>query len=325
MVKILIRIIGVVVVLAIVILVVVMFQLGTIIKTGVEKFGPQFTGTTVTLEKAIVRPITGKAMMKGLVVGNPEGYKTPHSIRLGEFSADLNMKSLGSDTIVIDKILIDGPEITYEMKSLKQNNIKAIIDNVQSKSPPKEDVEPEGKTASKDQADEPSKKVVIKDLTVSSGKLRFSSTLMGGKAITIPLPKIQMEGIGEESGGVSIADAISLILGEILKSVGQAAAGSTDLAKAGLDKLGDGAGKAVGALGESASATLESLQDVPVGALADGAADAVGGLAGDASDAVGGALGAGTKSIGKGTKKIGESVGGLLKGSGSKKDQEENE
>ena len=325
MMKILIRIIGVIIVLMIVVILVVTVQLGTIIKTGVENFGPQFTGTTVTLEKVIVRPIIGKATMKGIVVGNPDGYQTPNSIRIGEFSADLNMKSLSSGTVVIEKILVDDPEITYEMKSLKQNNIKAIIDNAQSKSPPKENAEPEGKMVSKDRTDGPSKKVVIKNLTVNSGKLRFSSTLMGGKALNIPLPSIQLERIGEESGGVSIAEAISLILNEILKGVGQAASDSEDLAKVGLDKLRDGAAKAVDPFIESASATLDSLENVPVGELANGAADAVSELAGGTVSAAGDALGEGPKSVGKGAKKVSERVGGLLKGSASKKEQKKNE
>lgn len=328
--KILLRIVGIVFVLLIVVLVVVMFQLGAIIKQGVETFGPQFTGTTVTLEKAVVRPISGKAMMKGLVVGNPEGYKTPSSIRLGNFSAHLDMRSLKSDTIVIKETLIDGPEITCEIKSLKQNNIKAIIENVQAKSTPDEGAKPKEKVDKKDSPDEPSKKVVIKDLVISGGKLHFSSTLMGGKAVPVPLPNIHLEGIGEESGGVSMAEAVTLVLREILKSAFNSAEGSAELAAAGVKMLGDGAIKAVGAVAESTTAALDALQDsaavgeatAKAGELADGAADAVGDLSSDAADAVSGALGEGTKSVGDGAKKIGKSVGGLL-GSGSKKDEEE--
>ena len=66
-----------VVVLALLVVVGVHFFLDGAIKRGVETIGPKLTKTQVTLNNVSLSLLSGSGKMKGLVVGNPEGFKTP--------------------------------------------------------------------------------------------------------------------------------------------------------------------------------------------------------------------------------------------------------
>ena len=47
-----------------------------------ETFGPQAAGVPVTLDSVSLSLFSGSAALKGLVVGNPEGYKTTNAMSL---------------------------------------------------------------------------------------------------------------------------------------------------------------------------------------------------------------------------------------------------
>jgi len=51
------------------------------IKRGVETFGPELTKVQVKLEYVNLSLLTGSGKIRGLLVGNPEGYKTPSPFR----------------------------------------------------------------------------------------------------------------------------------------------------------------------------------------------------------------------------------------------------
>ena len=78
-------------------------------------------------QAAVCEPVllSGAGTIKGLVVGNPAGFKTPSAINVGAASLVLEPSSLLSDKIVIKSIKVQGPEITFET-NLKDNNLSKI-------------------------------------------------------------------------------------------------------------------------------------------------------------------------------------------------------
>ena len=211
----------------VVLVVVVTLFLGPIIKTSVETIGPQVAGVDITLEKAGINLFTGNVKLKGLIVGNPEGFKTPSLMELDQFVVDLDLGSLLTDTIVIKQIHIDGPQITYE-RSLRASNLGTLQKNLapaEDKTPAEE---PEEKAAKKKKA--PAKKVIIEDFLFENGKINVSITLAGGKQLTVPLASIHLENIGKESEGASITEVVTEVFDAITKSVGTAVASSADFA-----------------------------------------------------------------------------------------------
>ena len=121
---------AVLILLVVIAIVVVASQAGSLIQRGVETYGPEITGTSVRLSDVDISLLSGHASINNLVVGNPKGFKTAEAFRVGEVSVTLDVVSLFSDQIRIEKILIAGAELTYEQVN-KRSNIDALKRNVE--------------------------------------------------------------------------------------------------------------------------------------------------------------------------------------------------
>ena len=136
----------------------------------------------------------------------------------------MNLKSLTTDTIIIDEILVDKPVITYEMLSLTQNNIKQLQENIAKNTASAEKAEKQDNAAAKSSATDKSaaKKVIIKLVKVNEGELRAITPLQNDKhALDIKLPSITLTDIGADKKGESITASISKILTKILNTASQ--------------------------------------------------------------------------------------------------------
>lgn len=248
-----------------VLLVLLMLSLGAIIKTAVTTAGPKLAGVPIQLQKVTVNPFGGLVHIKGLIIGNPQGFNTPSAMELSEFKVDLAMGSLFTDTIVIKQILIDGPQITYE-KSLKSSNLSTLQENLAPKqaSAPKQETAPAAKPAEKKAA----KKVIIEDFQLNGAKVNMTITALGGKKMTLPLPDIKMKDIGKKSDGASPAEVISEVFDSITKAVVEAAS-----------SVGDAAGKALKDAGGAATDAAKGATDAAKGAV-NSVKKGIGGLLG---------------------------------------------
>ncbi len=84
-------------------------QLDSIVKVGVETGGPETLKVPVTVESVSLSPFSGKVAIKGLEVGQPEGYGEGMIASVGSFDMKLKPSSLMSDHIIIESIVIDAP------------------------------------------------------------------------------------------------------------------------------------------------------------------------------------------------------------------------
>lgn len=188
------------------------------IKKGVESVGPRVTQTSVTLDTVDLSPLSGSGTLKGLIIGNPEGFQSEHIFSLGQIDLTVDKGSFFSDTIVIEKIHIKEPDISYERK-LTSSNIRELQENIEAFTGPKsESAEAEGA----------SKKLVIKELVIEDGTI-FVGALGVGQ--TVPLPRIEMANIGEEGTEANVAEVLNEVLGKVLTAVGPALANAGELGK----------------------------------------------------------------------------------------------
>lgn len=256
------------------------FFLGSIVKTAAEKAGPMVMGVPIKLEQAKFQLFRGAITLRGFVLGNPEGFKTEQAIGVGEVTVELDPKSLLTDTIVIKRIYVDAPDITYEL-GLGKSNIGRILE--QASGPEKAESEEKKEPAAEEKA---GTKVVIEDFLIENGHIRISTTLAMGAAAPIPLPTIHLTDIGKESEGASPIEVIRQVLGAIVGSVTKVVTGAAGLVGDGAQAVGEGAVKAV-----------------------DATADVVG----DGAKAVGGAVLKTGEAVGEGASKVIGGVTGIFK------------
>jgi hypothetical protein len=198
------------------------------IKSSVEKFGPEITQTAVTLESANLSILGGSGTLKGLNVGNPEGFNSENIFALGQIDLKVDTSSVFSDKIMIDHIIIKQPEISYE-KTLTNSNVKELMKNIEEFTGPKDTSEPEPEAESG-----ASKQVVIKKLVIEEGKIYVG---LMGVGQTVSLPRIEMNNIGEDGKQIGMAEALDVILTTVLTNIGPAIANAGDLGGAAIDAL----------------------------------------------------------------------------------------
>lgn len=215
----------------------------SIVKKGVETVGPQIVKVPITLNEVHIGLLTGSAKVKGLVVGNPEGYKTPYAISVGLAEVGVNSFSVLSEKIVIRSIHVEAPEISFEGNPLGKNNLGDIMESVNASA--KSGGPPATNTTAKGEA-KPAKKIQVDDFLITGAKVHVSLTVMGGKEMTLPLPDIHLTNLGKGGDGLTATDLTRAVMSAITAATVKAVASSaTDLGK-GMGNLGKDAGKATG-------------------------------------------------------------------------------
>jgi uncharacterized protein involved in outer membrane biogenesis len=192
---------GAIVVVIVAVVIIGLSNLGPIIKHAVNTYGPKITKTPLSVDDVGVSIFSAEANIKKFFLGNPQGFKTPSAMKVGSVFVNVDEGSLKSDTIVVDRIEVKSPEITYEKKG-KTDNFKQILNNV-TKSASSE-------KSSKKEAEEQGagKKLIIRNFVVKDGKVNLSMSAYGiaEKDFTAALPDIQLKDIGKKQNGATAAE-----------------------------------------------------------------------------------------------------------------------
>jgi hypothetical protein len=204
------------------------------IQHGVETVGPQVTQTPVTLADVNISVLSGKGTLKNLNVGNPDGFKSTNIFALGQVDIEVDTASVFTDKIIINKIHIRKPEISYE-KSFGGSNVKTLLDSIERFTGPKSDQPVEEAPAAEAGA---KKQIVIKQLIIEDGLVFVGAMGIGQE---VRLPRIEMNDIGESGSDTNIADVLDIVLSKVLASIGPAISDAGKLLKG----AGDDALKAV--------------------------------------------------------------------------------
>ena len=172
--KIIVRIFLVLVVLVVVALVAAFFSLNSLVKKGVETYGPKITGVDVRLDAAEISPFSGSGRLMKFFVGNPPGYKTASAFEVADAKLGVKIGSVLSDTIVVNEINIQSPEITLE-GTLDGNNLSKILDNLKAYGGPKEKTT----NAPAPAATGTPKKFIVKDIVLAGAKVHLNVSGFG--------------------------------------------------------------------------------------------------------------------------------------------------
>src|SRR5262249_21289844 len=162
------------------------------VKAGVEKAGPQVAKVPVKVEGASISVFNGNGELKGFVLGNPEGFKTPEAVKVGTVAISLVPKSVAASKVIVRSVRVEAPEITYEA-GFGGSNIGKILENMQST----EKQEKSGGTKST------SKALQVDDFLIKGGKIHVSATMLSGVSATLALPEIHFSNLGQGPEGIT--------------------------------------------------------------------------------------------------------------------------
>jgi uncharacterized protein involved in outer membrane biogenesis len=208
------------IILAVVILVVA-FSLGTIVKKGVENIGPQATKVDVRLKSAEVWLLAWRVQLSGLFIGNPPGYKTASAIEADKVSVRVKPGSAFSDKLVVESIQVTAPVITLE-GGLRDNNLKKIEKNLDAYTASSSSTS--SSSASSTGPAKPERKLQVNELVITGAKLLVNTKLSGGRTITLSIPDIHLTDLGTGPEGVTAAEVGQRALHAVLQAATTAVA-----------------------------------------------------------------------------------------------------
>jgi hypothetical protein len=233
-------------------------NLGPIVKHAVNSYGPKITQTKLHVDDVGVSIFSGEATIKRFFLGNPAGFKTPSAMKVSSVLVNVDEKSLSSNPIVVDRIEVIAPEITYE-KIGKNDNFNTILKNITKTS----NAEKASKQASEKKGDD--KKLIIRNFILKRGKvnLNLSAYGVGDKQISASLPDIHLKDIGKKKNGETPAETFKEIFAALYGTINSPAV--TDLLNKQLSSMGIN----LDSLGQDAIKTLgdtvgkeEGLKDI---------------------------------------------------------------
>lgn len=185
----------------------------SLIRKGVVAGASAALKVDVRLENVSTALLRGKVELTNLEIDNPEGFQHDEFMKLGHAYVAMDMGSLMSDTIIIDKVQLDNITVVIEQKGTT-SNLQAILDNL-----PKSDAPEQPKT---DEKTEPAKHLQITSLDINGVTVKAKLLPIPGRAdtVTLKLKPIHLDNIGTKEK-VNAADLTAKILKAIAGGIAE--------------------------------------------------------------------------------------------------------
>jgi hypothetical protein len=160
-----------------------------VVKVALEQMGPSFLGASVDAQAVDVVPQEGRAVFRGLEVGNVPGYSTKYAFRADEVRVIVDPLTVTNDVVVIREIVIEVPRISYE-RGPTAINLQPILQKIEARF---------------------KRKVVVERLEIRGGRILVTVTGAKGQGVTIELPTVLLRDLGRNKGGLTIRELAQLV------------------------------------------------------------------------------------------------------------------
>jgi uncharacterized protein involved in outer membrane biogenesis len=196
-------------------------SIDSMVKSSLENTTAEVLNTSVDVEDVSISLLNGSGTITGFTIHNPEGFSDKPAARLQEISIRMEVSSLLSDTVIVEEIRVEKPELYYEQKATG-NNFDALTNSM-------------GGSSSSNT------NLIVDYLLVENGQVTLTADIGSEKSVMAKFSKIELEGIGR-SGNNTMEQTIQQILKPVLEKALQEAAtqGLMDKAKDALKDMLDG-------------------------------------------------------------------------------------
>lgn len=192
-----------------------------LIAQAIRNYGPVITGVPVKLQGVKLDPYSGLASLQGLELGNPPGFRTQRAMALGEISLRIDVTTLADPVVRIKELRVVKPYVTYE-RGDGGSNLEVIERNVQAYIA----AQSGGSNSVKGADKAKQRKLIIEHLYIQGARADASSAMLQGRSVTVDIPEIHLQALGEKSGGATPAEVsaqvVAAVTHAVLKSVAMA-------------------------------------------------------------------------------------------------------
>jgi hypothetical protein len=182
-------------------------NLDAMVMRGISRYGSEMTQARVSVQSVQIRSTDGSGVIRGLTVGNPAGFRTPHALSVGVIEVVVDVRTLADPVVVVKRIVIDSPDVIYE-RGDASTNFDAIQKNIaRSRGASSSSSASSG---SKD-AESPGRKLIVDELIIRHARAQAGASVLGGQTVSATLPDIALHNVGRAQGGITPAQ-----LGEVV-------------------------------------------------------------------------------------------------------------
>jgi hypothetical protein len=185
-------------------------SLDHVVKRAIEKYVPEILQATVELDEVKLAPADGAGTLRGLRIGNPQGFRAPHAVTAGTIALAVDPVTVAKDVVLVRRIAVERPSITYE-PGAKGSNFDVLQRNV-------------GRYLGAGGDAKGGRRLIVESLTIRGARVTYAPQVGRGTAtISFDLPDIQLRDIGKSRGGVTpgelakiIVDALAARIAEVM-------------------------------------------------------------------------------------------------------------
>lgn len=192
----LLKVIGVLLLVAIVAVAAVAVMIDPIVRRGVE-YGSTSTLKVPTHLGAASVKFKGKVELDRFEIANPAGYAEPKAVVFERLDLAVPPRELFKPTVHVERLQIVKPEVTLEFVGTK-SNLSTLMDQLPKADPGAEKTE--------------GKKFLIHKLRIEEGTVKFRSDKLQGGTRILTLPPLELENVGTAEGGASMAQILRVVL-----------------------------------------------------------------------------------------------------------------
>lgn len=192
------------------------FSPAKMIRKGITSYGPKVTQTSIEISDIGVSWLSGKGDIKGLRLGNPEGYKAESAIEIPVASVAIRPTTIFSEKLVIKSIEIEGPFITYET-GMSGSNLTKIQENIDEFVAKVKNVTGGGSKSDGNESPSGGKKLQVDEIVIRNAKVKLALTVLGGRGANITLSEIKLSGLGQGPEGITGPEVLKAVWNEVVK------------------------------------------------------------------------------------------------------------
>jgi hypothetical protein len=196
------------------------------VRNLIIEYGTQITGTPVNLDSVKLDLKNGIGSLTQFTLKNPKGFSTDYALKFNKAELDLEVDTVLSDVIVIEKFSIDGASINYEDVNGQTNfdQIKANVDQYLKAKQAGEKTSAAGHSGKENRPEvKKEKRFIIKRFEILNTEAKASMKLLGKRTLEVKLANIYLNNLGQSEGGLTsekLAESIvSAIQDKLIASI----------------------------------------------------------------------------------------------------------
>lgn len=193
-------------------------NLDHVVRTFIVKKVSEATNVKVSLDSVSINLKEGRAEMHSFILGNPQPFNKDYAFKFRSAKITLNTQSLFKNTIVVNKVLLEGAQIYYE-KNQNQSNFTALTKAIQKQDKMNKAANKEALPSTQNDKSSLDKKFIIKKIEFTETLVELAVPGLAKQSISLKIPDIKLEDIGEQKGGVSPEELSKLIIMSIEKQL----------------------------------------------------------------------------------------------------------